>query len=100
MNGIIILVCGLLLLLAIKLLIERNFIGLVLFSVALFLIFGVNPAYKVAIARCYMVCCYKEAKMSNQVFRQNLDDKKGPQPGGPVSHSNAVQRAGRHAGQG
>ena len=21
--------------------------------------------------------------MSNQVFRQNLDDKKGPQPGGP-----------------
>ena len=31
MNGIIILVCGLLLLLAIKLLIERNFIGLVLF---------------------------------------------------------------------
>ena len=41
MNGIIILVCGLLLLLAIKLLIERNFIGLVLFSVALFLIFGV-----------------------------------------------------------
>jgi len=39
MNGIIILVCGLLLLLAIKLLIERNFIGLVLFSVALFLIF-------------------------------------------------------------
>ena len=21
--------------------------------------------------------------MSNQVFQQNLDDKKGPQPGGP-----------------
>ena len=31
MNGIIILVCGLLLLLAIKLLIERNFIELILF---------------------------------------------------------------------
>ena len=46
MNGIIILVCGLLLLLAIKLLIERNFIGLVLFSVALFLIFGVTPHTK------------------------------------------------------
>lgn len=46
MNGIIILVCGLLLLLAIKLLIERNFIGLVLFSVALFFIFGVTPHTK------------------------------------------------------
>ena len=46
MNGIIILVCGLLLLLAIKLLIERNFIELVLFSVALFLIFGVTPHTK------------------------------------------------------
>ena len=46
MNGIIILVCRLLLLLAIKLLIERNFIGLVLFSVALFLIFGVTPHTK------------------------------------------------------
>ena len=31
MNGIIILVCGLLLLMVIKLLIERNFIGLILF---------------------------------------------------------------------
>ena len=31
MNGIIILVCGLLLLLAIKLLIERNFIELILY---------------------------------------------------------------------
>ena len=33
MNGIIILVCGLLLLMAIKLLIERSFIGLILFCV-------------------------------------------------------------------
>lgn len=38
MNGIIILVCSLLLLMAIKLLIERNFIGLILFCVALFLL--------------------------------------------------------------
>lgn len=36
MNGIIILVCGLLLLMAIKLLIERSFIGLILFCVVLF----------------------------------------------------------------
>lgn len=36
MNGIIILVCSLLLLMAIKLLIERNFIGLILFCVVLF----------------------------------------------------------------
>ena len=46
MNGIIILVCGLLLLMAIKLLIERNFIGLVLLCVALFLTFGVTPHTK------------------------------------------------------
>ena len=46
MNGIIILVCGLLLLLAIKLLIERNFIGLILFCVVLFLAFGVTPHTK------------------------------------------------------
>ena len=46
MNGIIILVFGLLLLMAIKLLIERNFIGLILFCVALFLAFGVNPHTK------------------------------------------------------
>lgn len=39
MNGIIILVCGLLLLLAIKLLIERNFIGLVLFCVVWYFYF-------------------------------------------------------------
>ena len=38
--------------------------------------------------------------MSNKVFQQNLDNKKGDQPGGPVSHSDAVQRAGGHAGQG
>ena len=46
MNGIIILVCSLLLLMAIKLLIERNFIGLILFCVVLFLIFGVTPHTK------------------------------------------------------
>ena len=46
MNGIIILVCGLLLLLAIKLLIERNFIGLIRLCVALFLVFGVTPHTK------------------------------------------------------
>ena len=46
MNGIIILVCSLLLLMAIKLLIERNFIGLLLFCVVLFLAFGVTPHTK------------------------------------------------------
>ena len=46
MNGIIILICGFLLLMAIKLLIERNFIGLILFWVALFLVFGVTPHTK------------------------------------------------------
>ena len=46
MNGIIILVCSLLLLMAIKLLIERNFIGLILFCVVLFLAFGVPPHTK------------------------------------------------------
>ena len=46
MNGIIILVFGLLLLVAIKLLIERSFIGLILFCVALFLVFGVTPHTK------------------------------------------------------
>ena len=46
MNGIIILVCSLLLLMAIKLLIERNFIGLILFCVVLFLAFGVTPHTK------------------------------------------------------
>ena len=46
MNGIIILVCSLLLLMAIKLLIERNFIGLILFCVVLFLAFGVTPQTK------------------------------------------------------
>ena len=46
MNGIIILVCSLLLLMAIKLLIERNFIGLILFCVVLFLAFGVTPYTK------------------------------------------------------
>ncbi len=59
MNGIIILICGFLLLMAIKLLIERNFIGLVLFSVALFLIFGVTP-HKAVIVHCRMIYCYKE----------------------------------------
>lgn len=46
MNGIIILVCSLMLLMAIKLLIERNFIGLILFCVVLFLAFGVTPHTK------------------------------------------------------
>ena len=46
MNGIIILVCSLLLLMAIKLLIERNFIGLIPFCVVLFLAFGVTPHTK------------------------------------------------------
>ena len=46
MNGIIILVCSLLRLMAIKLLIERNFIGLILFCVVLFLAFGVTPHTK------------------------------------------------------
>ena len=46
MNGIIILVCSQLLLMAIKLLIERNFIGLILFCVVLFLAFGVTPHTK------------------------------------------------------
>ena len=46
MNGFIILVCSLLLLMAIKLLIERNFIGLILFCVVLFLAFGVTPHTK------------------------------------------------------
>ena len=46
MNGIIILVCSLLLLMAIKLLIERNFIGLILFCVVLFLVFGLTPHTK------------------------------------------------------
>ena len=46
MIGIIILVCGLLLLMAIKLLIVRKFIGLILFCVALFLVFGVTPHTK------------------------------------------------------
>ena len=46
MNGIIILVFGLLLLVAIKLLIERNFIGLILFCVALILVFGATPHTK------------------------------------------------------
>ena len=46
MNGIIFLVCSLLLLMAIKLLIERNFIGLILFCVVLFLAFGVTPHTK------------------------------------------------------
>ena len=46
MHGIIILVCSLLLLMAIKLLIERNFIGLILFCVVLFLAFGVTPHTK------------------------------------------------------
>ena len=46
MNGIIILVCSLLLLMAIQLLIERNFIGLILFCVVLFLAFGVTPHTK------------------------------------------------------
>lgn len=43
MNGIIILVCGLLLLAAVKLLIEHSFIGLLLFCLTLFLIFWMNP---------------------------------------------------------
>ena len=46
MNGIIVLVCRLLFLMAINLLIERNFIGLILFCVVLFLVFGVTPHTK------------------------------------------------------
>ncbi len=46
MNGIIILVCGLLLLMAIHLLIERSFIGLLLFCLTLFLVFGITPHTK------------------------------------------------------
>ena len=46
MNGIIILVCGLLLLMAINLLIERSFTGLILFGVVLLLVFGVAPHSK------------------------------------------------------
>lgn len=46
MNGIIILICGFLLLVAIKLLMERSFIGLILFCVALILAFGVTPHTK------------------------------------------------------
>lgn len=46
MNGVIILVCGLLLLMAIKLLAERNLIGLLFFCLTLFLVFGVKPYTK------------------------------------------------------
>ena len=60
MNGIIILICGFLLLMAIKLLIERNFIGLILFCVALFLVFGANSTHKAVIVHCRMIYCYKE----------------------------------------
>ena len=37
--------------------------------------------------------------MSNQVFQQNLDDKKGPQPGGPYLIQMLFKEAGSHAGQ-
>lgn len=79
MNGIIILVCSLLLLMAIKLLIERNFIRLILFCVALFF-FWSNSTHKAVIVHCRMIHCYKE---SNKVFQQDLNDKKDPQLGGP-----------------
>lgn len=46
MNGIIILVCGLIFLAAVKLLLGRNFIGLLLFCLALFLVLGVKPYTK------------------------------------------------------
>ncbi len=46
MNGIVLLVCGLLLLMVINLLIERNFIGLILFCLTLFLVFGITPHTK------------------------------------------------------
>ena len=59
MNGIIILVCSLLLLMAIKLLIECNFIVLILFCVALFC-FWSNSIHKVEIVRCRLNHCYKE----------------------------------------
>ena len=36
-------------------------------------------------------------QMSNKLFQQNLDDKKAPSPVA-LSHSDAVQRAGGHAG--
>ena len=60
MNGIIVLICGFLLLMAIKLLIERNFIGLILFCVALFFSFWSNSTHKVVIVHCRMIYCYKE----------------------------------------
>ena len=60
MNGIIILVCSLLLLMAIKLLIERNFIGLILFCVVLFLSLWSNSTHKVVIVHCHIIYCYKE----------------------------------------
>ncbi len=34
--------------------------------------------------------------MSNEVFQQNLDDKKGPQPGGPyliMGHISPIKKA-------
>ena len=37
--------------------------------------------------------------MSNKVFQQNLDDKKGPQPGGPYLIQMLFKRTGAHAGQ-
>lgn len=43
MNGIVILICALLLIMAMKLLMERDLIGLFLFCLALLLIFGVKP---------------------------------------------------------
>ena len=37
-------------------------------------------------------------QMSNKAFQQNLNDKKRPPARWPLSHSDAVQRAGRNAG--
>lgn len=59
MNGIIILVCSLLLLMAIKLLIERNFIGLILFVWFFFSLWS-NSTHKVVIVHCHIIYCYKE----------------------------------------
>mgnify|MGYP003375080253 FL=1 len=61
MNGIIVLVCSLLFLMAINLLIERNFIGLILFCVVLFFSLWSNSTHKVVIVHCRMIYRYKSS---------------------------------------
>lgn len=46
MNGVVLLVCVLLLLAVIKLIVDRNWIGLLLCVVALFIVFGAGPHTK------------------------------------------------------